>query len=96
MIVFEVKSLFFFVKCLQGSSGVFTIYQLSDRLIISLVRCMDQREAWSSKIGFILAVTGAAVGLGNLWKFPYMVGSHGGSAFLVLYIISVLIFVGER
>jgi NSS family neurotransmitter:Na+ symporter len=52
---------------------------------------MNQRETWSSKIGFILAVTGAAVGLGNLWKFPYMVGSHGGSAFLVLYIISVFI-----
>ncbi len=46
---------------------------------------------WSSKWAFILAATGAAVGLGNIWRFPYMAGSHGGSAFVVLYLIFVLI-----
>ena len=49
------------------------------------------REQWSSKIAFILATTGAAVGLGNIWKFPYMAGSHGGSAFFFVYIICVLL-----
>ncbi len=50
-----------------------------------------QREHWSSKIGFILAATGAAVGLGNIWKFPYMAGANGGSAFVLIYLISVAI-----
>ncbi len=40
---------------------------------------------------FILAVAGAAVGLGNIWRFPYMAGENGGSAFLLLYIIFVLL-----
>jgi neurotransmitter:Na+ symporter, NSS family len=48
-------------------------------------------EQWSSKLGFILATTGAAVGLGNIWKFPYMAGTHGGSAFVLTYIICVLV-----
>ena len=38
-----------------------------------------------SKIGFVLAMAGSAVGLGNAWKFPTMVGNHGGSAFILLY-----------
>lgn len=53
-----------------------------------------------SKIGFILAVAGSAVGLGNAWKFPTLVGQNGGSAFIVLYLIltflvSFVIFLGE-
>ncbi|MSN95996.1 sodium-dependent transporter [Campylobacter sp. FMV-PI01] len=53
-----------------------------------------------SKIGFILAVAGSAVGLGNAWKFPTLVGTNGGSAFIVLYLIltflvSFIIFLGE-
>ncbi|MAF82956.1 MAG: sodium-dependent transporter [Chromatiales bacterium] len=44
---------------------------------------------WSSKLAFILAVTGAAVGLGNIWKFPYMVGVNGGGAFVVIYLVCV-------
>lgn len=43
-----------------------------------------------SKIGFILAVAGSAVGLGNAWKFPTLVGQSGGSAFILLYIILTL------
>tara|TARA_A100001015_G_scaffold22252_1_gene25293 strand:+ start:986 stop:2335 length:1350 start_codon:yes stop_codon:yes gene_type:complete len=46
---------------------------------------------WSSKWAFIFAATGAAVGLGNIWRFPYLMGSNGGSAFLVLYIIFLCI-----
>ncbi len=48
---------------------------------------MTARKTWTSRIGFILASAGAAVGLGAIWKFPYMVGSNGGSAFLFPYII---------
>ena len=48
-------------------------------------------EQWSSRFGFILATTGAAVGLGNIWKFPYMAGDNGGSAFVVVYLICVVL-----
>ena len=40
-----------------------------------------------SKIGFVLAMAGSAVGLGNAWKFPTMVGNNGGSAFIILYLL---------
>ena len=42
----------------------------------------DARSNWSSKTGMILAATGSAVGLGAIWKFPYMAGANGGSAFI--------------
>ena len=48
-------------------------------------------ERWQSRRAFILAVTGAAVGLGNIWRFPYMTGENGGSAFLLLYVVFVLL-----
>ena len=44
---------------------------------------------WSSRWTFILAATGAAVGLGNIWKFPYLTGQNGGSAFVLIYLICV-------
>lgn len=44
---------------------------------------------WSSRWTFILAATGAAVGLGNIWKFPYLTGQNGGSAFVLVYVICV-------
>lgn len=46
-----------------------------------------ERSSWSSRIGFILASVGAAVGLGAIWKFPYLVGSNGGSVFLFPYVL---------
>ncbi len=51
----------------------------------------NKREHWSSRFGFILAATGAAVGLGNIWKFPYMAGGNGGSAFVLIYLLCVLL-----
>ena len=44
------------------------------------------RGVWSSKTGFILAAAGSAIGLGNIWRFPYMVGEGGGAAFVVIYL----------
>jgi len=46
---------------------------------------------WSSRITFILAATGSAVGLGNIWKFPYITGENGGGAFVLIYLLSVAI-----
>lgn len=51
------------------------------------------RELWSSRTGFILAAAGSAVGLGNIWKFPYLAGKFGGGAFLLAYLILVFTIV---
>ncbi len=51
----------------------------------------ESREQWTSKIGFIMAAAGSAVGLGNIWKFPYLVGEHGGAVFIFIYLICVLV-----
>jgi NSS family neurotransmitter:Na+ symporter len=47
------------------------------------------RSRWGTRLGFILAATGSAVGLGNIWKFPYMAGENGGAAFLIIYLALV-------
>ena len=48
---------------------------------------MSQREQWSSKLGFILAAAGSAIGLGAIWKFPYTAGQNGGGAFFLIFIL---------
>lgn len=50
------------------------------------------REHWGSRFGFIMAAAGSAVGLGNIWKFPYETGANGGGAFLLLYLLFIVIF----
>ncbi|GAB6158529.1 sodium-dependent transporter [Desulfotomaculum varum] len=52
---------------------------------------MAEREAWSSKTGFILASVGAAMGLGSIWMFPWRIGAYGGGAFLVPYFLFVFV-----
>jgi NSS family neurotransmitter:Na+ symporter len=49
------------------------------------------RGNWGSKIGFILAASGSAVGLGNIWRFPYATGKNGGALFVFFYLLSVLL-----
>lgn len=49
------------------------------------------RAQWNSKLGFILAAAGAAVGLGNLWKFPYVAGENGGGIFILAYLACVIL-----
>ena len=51
------------------------------------------RESWGSRIGFIMAAAGSAVGLGNIWRFPYLTGMNGGGAFIVIY-LGCILFVG--
>ena len=52
---------------------------------------MSKSKIWKGNSTFILAAAGSAVGLGNIWKFPYMVGSNGGSAFVIVYLFCILI-----
>ena len=48
------------------------------------------KNLWLSRWGFILAATGSAVGLGNIWKFPYITGEFGGGAFVLMYLLCIL------
>ena len=56
-----------------------------------LVNNGQMRSAWSSKFGFLMAAVGSAVGLGNIWRFPYIAGQYGGAIFLIIYIIVVAV-----
>lgn len=49
----------------------------------------EKRGQWASNFGFLMAAVGSAVGLGNIWGFPYKMGASGGFAFLVIYLILV-------
>lgn len=52
---------------------------------------MEKREKFSSRLGFILISAGCAVGLGNVWRFPYITGKYGGAAFVLIYLVFLLI-----
>ncbi|MBU9712996.1 sodium-dependent transporter [Evansella tamaricis] len=52
---------------------------------------METREQWASKMGFILAAVGSAVGLGNIWRFSYVTGESGGAAFLIIYVLCIFL-----
>ena len=52
-----------------------------------------KRDQWGSKFGFIMAAAGSAIGLGNVWRFPYITGKYGGGALVVIYLLFV-IFIG--
>jgi NSS family neurotransmitter:Na+ symporter len=61
---------------------------------IELIMALQQKGmhgAWVSRWTFIMAATGSAVGLGNMWKFPYVAGSNGGGAFVLMYLICILL-----
>ncbi|MCH7723784.1 MAG: sodium-dependent transporter [Bacteroidetes bacterium] len=51
----------------------------------------EKREHWGSKTGFILAAAGSAIGLGNIWKFPYIAGENGGASFIIVYLICITV-----
>ncbi len=52
---------------------------------------MENRGSFGSKLGVILATAGSAVGLGNVWRFPYMTGQNGGAAFILIYIVCIIL-----
>ena len=52
----------------------------------------ENRSNFTGKLGFVLAAAGASVGLGNIWRFPYLAAKYGGGAFLLVYIILALTF----
>ncbi len=52
---------------------------------------MKTNVQWASKLGFIMATAGAAIGLGNLWKFPYLMGRNGGFPFLIAYLFFIVV-----
>ena len=57
----------------------------------NIIMSQVERANFGSKLGVILATAGSSVGLGNVWRFPYMTGEHGGAAFILLYIACVLL-----
>ena len=52
---------------------------------------VKKRENWGSTLGFVLAIAGSAIGLGNVWKFPYITGQNGGGAFVLVYLFCIFL-----
>ncbi len=57
----------------------------------AVIQPSSKRGLWSSRLAFVLAATGSAVGLGNIWKFPYITGEHGGGAFVLVYLLCIAV-----
>ncbi len=68
-------------------------YNTLKRICIKGEKVMENREQWTTKSGFILAAAGSAIGLGNIWRFPFLVGENGGAAFVFIYLFFI-IFIG--
>ena len=51
----------------------------------------SSRGQWSGRLGFIAAAAGSSIGLGNIWKFPYITGENGGGAFVLVYLLCILL-----
>ena len=54
---------------------------------VSYTHLIMQRENFKSRLGFLLISAGCAIGIGNVWRFPYVVGQNGGGAFVLLYVL---------
>ena len=56
----------------------------------------EKKGSFSGSIGFVLAAAGSAVGVGNIWRFPYLCAKDGGGLFLIIYLVLVLLFEALR
>lgn len=52
---------------------------------------MESRENFGSRLGFLLVSAGCAIGIGNVWRFPFITGQYGGAAFVILYLIFLVL-----
>jgi len=83
--------LFFTTK---SSLNFYFIFTMGSYIVVTFKYYRSKsvkRDTWGSKVGFIFAVAGSAVGLANIWRFPFLVGQNGGAAFIILYIVSLLL-----
>ncbi|MFT4552506.1 MAG: NSS family neurotransmitter:Na+ symporter [Chlamydiales bacterium] len=75
----------------MGESGfLLEVSSFINQFIVRTSKIME-RESWKSRLGFVFAAVGSAVGLANIWKFPYIVGQNGGAAFIAVYLICLLL-----
>src|SRR5699024_12230294 len=58
-------------------------------------RKIMKRETFGSRLGFILVSAGCAIGIGNVWRFPFLVGQHGGGVFVLFYLMFLVIKIGR-
>ena len=75
---------------MRAAKGEHALYVKCWLIVIYILRNM-KRESFGSRFGALVAMAGSAVGLGNLWRFPYLVGENGGAAFIIVYIVMVFI-----
>ena len=52
---------------------------------------MEKRESFGSRLGFLLVSAGCAIGIGNVWRFPFITGQYGGAAFVLLYLVFLVV-----
>lgn len=102
MLIFECKSRIFFIilqLVIQIVRIIYQYYWLAETELLMPaafkkhynIMSQTERANFGSKLGIILATAGSAVGLGNIWRFPYMAGENGGAAFILIYILCVIL-----